>query len=147
MENYLKGVKPLTVAHVIIPHKKININKRLVTEGFEQTSTCKRSTLTSISRRQKRKFKIEKTIDLHGHTKEEAFMALIKFFNICQKEGVRKALVITGGNNLRETTLRKHFKIWIQENFGNYVASCTSANIWHGGQGAFYLTIKHHFCP
>ncbi|MBO7454392.1 MAG: Smr/MutS family protein [Alphaproteobacteria bacterium] len=142
MKNYLKDVKPLTVTHAIITRKKININKKLIVEKSEQILIPKESTLTSISRKQKRKFEYEKTIDLHGYTREKAFMALIRFFNSCQREGVRKVLVITGGNNMRETTIRKHFQIWIREKFGNYVTSCTSANIWHGGQGAFYLTLK-----
>ena len=142
MKNYLKDVKPLIVVHATIPRKKINISKKLITERSEQTLIPKESVLTSISRKQKRKFEYEKTIDLHGYTKEEAFMALIRFFNSSQREGIRKVLVITGGNNMRETTLRKHFQIWIREKFGNYVTSCTPANIWHGGQGAFYLTLK-----
>jgi len=142
MKNYLKGVKPLTVAHAIIPRKKININKKLITERSEQVPISKKSTLNSISRKQRRKFEYERNIDLHGYTREEAFLALMRFFNSCQREGVRKVLVITGGNNMRETTLRKHFQIWVRENFGNYITSCSTANIWHGGQGAFYLTIK-----
>ena len=142
MKNYLKDVKPLTIAHTTIIRKKININKKLIVEKSEQILIPKESTLTSISRKQKRKFEYEKTIDLHGYTREKAFMALIRFFNSCQREGVRKVLVITGGNNMRETTLRKHFQIWIREKFGNYVTSCSPANIWHGGEGAFYVTLK-----
>ncbi|MBO6056409.1 MAG: Smr/MutS family protein [Alphaproteobacteria bacterium] len=142
MKNYLKDVKPLTVAHTTIIQKKINTNKKLITERSEQILISKESTLASMSRKQKRKFEYEKTMDLHGYTREEAFMALVRFFNSCQGEGIRKVLVITGGNNMRETTLRKHFQIWVREKFGNYVTSCSSANIRHGGQGAFYLTLK-----
>ena len=142
MKNYLKDVKPLIVAHAIIPHKKINTTKRLITERFEQTLFPKRSYLTALSRKKKRKFEYERSIDLHGFTREEAFITLIRFFNSCQREGIRKILVITGGNNMRETTIRKHFQIWVRENFGNYITSCTPANIWHGGQGAFYLILK-----
>lgn len=142
MKNYLKDVKPLTTTHAIIPHKKININKKLIVERTEKTFIHKKSILTPISRKQKRHFLTEKTIDLHGYTRETAFIVLIRFFNSCQQNGIRKVLVITGGNNMRETTLRKHFKIWVRENFGNYVSSCTYANIQHGGEGAFYVIIK-----
>ncbi|MCR4624273.1 MAG: Smr/MutS family protein [Alphaproteobacteria bacterium] len=142
MKNYLKDVKPLTAVHTTITQKKINVNKKLITERSEQILISKESTLTSMSRKQKRKFEYGKTIDLHGYTREEAFMALARFFNSCQREGTRKVLVITGGNNMRETTLRKHFQIWVREKFGNYVTSCASANIRHGGQGAFYLILK-----
>ena len=142
MKNYLKDVKPLTVAHATIARKKININKKLIAERSEQILISKESTLTSMSRKQKRKFEYEKNLDLHGYTREEAFLALIRFFNSCQRDGVRKVLVVTGGNNMRETTLRKHFQIWVREKFGNYVTSCSPANIWHGGEGAFYVTLK-----
>lgn len=142
MKNYLKDVKPLTVVHTTITRKKININKKLITKRPEQIFISKESKLTSMSRKQKRKFEYEKNIDLHGYTREKAFIALLRFFNSCQREKIRKVLVITGGNNMRETTLRKYFQIWVREKFGNYVTSCISANIWHGGQGAFYLTLK-----
>jgi len=142
MKNYLKGVKPLTVANTTITRKKINIDKKVIRERSEQILISKESTLTSLSRKQKRKFEYEKTMDLHGYTSEEAFLALIRFFSSCQRNGIRNVLVITGGNNMRETTLRKHFQIWVREKFGNYVTSCSPANIWHGGQGAFYVTLK-----
>ncbi len=146
MKNYLKDVKPLTVAHAIITRKKINIDKKLITEKSDQILITKESTLTSLSRKQKRKFEYEKSMDLHGYTREEAFLALIRFFSSCQQNGIRKVLVITGGNNMRETTLRKHFQIWVREKFGNYVTSYSPANIWHGGQGAFYVTLKKGYC-
>lgn len=142
MKNYLKNVKPLTRSHITIPRKKINIDRKLITERPEQILVSRKSTLTSISRRQKRNFEYEKVLDLHGNTREEAFLALIRFFSSCQCNGIRKVLIITGGNNMRETVLRKHFQIWVREKFGNHITSCTSANIWHGGEGAFYVTLK-----
>ncbi len=141
MEKYLKGVEPLIIKHPIV-ERKANFKKRFVEKNSEREFVSQKSHLTQISRKQKRHFSSEKTIDLHGCTRDQAFLALIRFFNSCQREGVKKALVITGGNNMRETTLRKSFQIWVRENFGNYVSSCTSANIWHGGEGAFYVTIK-----
>ena len=141
MEKYLKDVKPLAIKHPTV-ERKVNLEKRFVEKSPMREFVSQKSYLTQISRKQKRHFSGEKTIDLHGYTKDQAFLALIRFFNSCQREGVKKALVITGGNNMRETTLRKSFQIWVRENFGNYVSSCTSANIWHGGEGAFYVTIK-----
>lgn len=143
LKKYLKDVKPLILKHTIITRKKINpVRKR--ESIFETTEfISEKSDLHEINRKQKRKFIVEKSIDLHGYTKDEAFNALLNFFETCQLFGVKKVLVITGGNALRETTLRKSFQIWIKENFGNYVTSCTSANIWHGGQGAFYVILKN----
>jgi len=143
MKDYLKDVKPLVIKHSIVERKE-NLKKRFVEKNPATNFVSRKSYLIQISRKQKRHFSSERTIDLHGYTKEQAFIALIRFFNSCQREGVRKALVITGGNNMRETTLRKYFQIWVREKFGNYISSCTFANIWHGGEGAFYITIKRN---
>lgn len=142
MKDYFKDVIPLVVKHRVVSYKKSSRDEDLAKESRIREFVSKESYLTPISRKQKRHFSSEKTIDLHGYTRDQAYFALIRFFNACQKDGVKKALVITGGNNMRNTTLRKSFQIWVREKFGNYITSCTSANIWHGGEGAFYVIIK-----
>ncbi len=145
MDRYIKGIIPLTITNKIVPHKKNPKPKVSVSyssnHNFLQIKP-KKSQLTPFGRKEKRKFTSEKSLDLHGYTREEAYIALIRFFESCQNEGVKQALVITGGNDLRNTTIRKSFQIWVKENFGNYISSCTPANIWHGGEGAFYVRIK-----
>lgn len=141
MKDYLKDVIPLDIKHPTVD-RRVPFQKRLVQTDFQKKFVDSESHLMPISRKQKRHFSSERTIDLHGYTREKAFLALIRFFDSCQREGVRKALVITGGNNMRETTLRKSFQIWVREKFGNYVSSCSCANIWHGGEGAFYVILK-----
>lgn len=141
MKDYLKDVKPLDIKHPTVD-RRVPFRKKQVEQNCPKKFVDRESYLTPISRKQKRHFSSEKTIDLHGYTREQAFLALIRFFSSCQREGVRKALVITGGNNMRETTLRKSFQVWVREKFGNYISSCTCANIWHGGEGAFYVILK-----
>ncbi len=144
MKDYLRDVKPLDIKHPTIDRRKSFRKKAInfVKANFSKEFVDLKSYLTPISRKQKRHFSSEKIIDLHGYTREQAFLALIRFFDNCQREGVRKALVITGGNNMRETTLRKFFQVWVREKFGNYISSCTCANTWHGGEGAFYVVLK-----
>ena len=143
MDRDIKGIVPLKGTNKkVMRCKKPFSEKKVVSENASSYISPKKSNLVPISRKERRSFIIEKSIDLHGCTKEEAYLALIKFFNSSQEEGIRKTLVITGGNSLRETTLRKSFQFWIKENFGNYVTSCSPANIWHGGEGAFYVCIK-----
>ncbi len=144
MKDYLKDVKPLNIKHPTVDRRASSREKsvKFIKTNFSKEFVDLKSYLTPISRKQKRHFSSEKIIDLHGYTREQAFLALIRFFNNCQREGVRKTLVITGGNNMRETTLRKSFQVWVREKFGNYVSSCTCANIWHGGEGAFYVILK-----
>lgn len=142
MDRYIKGVTPLTVANKTVLHKKNTTKRIIISDSSDLHLIPKKSQLTPLRRKDKRKFTLEKTLDLHGYNQEEAYIALIKFFKSCQKEGIKQAMVITGGNNIRNTTLRKLFQFWVKENFGNYISSCTFANIWHGGEGAFYICIK-----
>ena len=141
MKDLIKDVKPLAKKHTIIRKRKINYVKREVSIT-EISLLSQKSSLQKLSRKEKRNFTYEKSIDLHGYTRDESFLLLFRFFIQCQSEGVRKVLVITGGNNLRNTTLRKSFQTWVKENFGNFVTSCSPANIHHGGEGAFYLSLK-----
>jgi DNA-nicking Smr family endonuclease len=95
-----------------------------------------------MSRRGHRKFVCEKNIDLHGLTQDEAFRKLLLFFSECQHEKIKKVMVITGGNAMRKTVIRSSFWEWIKNSFGNYIVSCSQADILHGGQGAFYVILK-----
>lgn len=141
MKDFIKDVKPLTVKHTTIGHRKINyLKKKVSIEEIQFVS--QKSFLQKLTRKEKRNFIYEKSIDLHGYTRDESFNILIDFFMRCREENIRKVLVITGGNNLRHTTLRKSFQTWVKESFGNLIRSCTLANIQHGGEGAFYVSLK-----
>lgn len=143
MENYLKGVKPLILKNRTISTSKSNKRFYQMKNNDNMTRfTPMPANLHAISRKNKRKFQNEESIDLHGMTQNEAFVALSNFFQSCIDRNIRKVLVITGGNALRHTVLRVSFQTWVRDYFGNYVVSCAPANIWHGGQGAFYIILK-----
>ena len=145
MEDYLTNVKPLILKNTTIERPKIKRPVVRVSQKSEQNILIERfakATLQPMNRKTKRHFQDERTIDLHGLTVNAAFTALWRFLESCQNDGVKKVLIITGGNALRDTILRKSFQTWVRENFGNYIISCTTANIWHGGQGAFYAILK-----
>ncbi|MDR0632195.1 MAG: Smr/MutS family protein [Holosporaceae bacterium] len=141
MKDLITNVKPITARDTITKTQKMK-------SGFTQKSVnsesfCpKENQLNVMSRKLHRKFTTEKTIDLHGLTQDEAFNVLLNFFIKCQSENVKRVLVITGGNALKKSVIRSSFQKWIKELFGNYVASYSQANIWHGGQGAFYVILK-----
>jgi DNA-nicking Smr family endonuclease len=99
--------------------------------------------LHPMKRKIHRNFSIEKTIDLHGLKKDEAFERLLHFFGKCQLENVKRVMVITGGNPMKKSIIRSSFQKWVKESFGNYIVSCSQAKIQHGGQGAFYLILKN----
>ena len=144
MKDLITGVKLFNVRNPTInikkqkPPSKFFVNEKITIERHIFTE----SRLINFSRKEKRHFMPEKTVDLHGLTRDEAFERLLLFFMQCQKSGVRKALVITGGNNLRNSTLRAAFQKWIRDDFGNFVIKCTVSEIFHGGEGAFYVLIK-----
>ncbi|MBE6447179.1 MAG: hypothetical protein E7015_01690 [Alphaproteobacteria bacterium] len=146
MKDYLTNVKPLSTKHTTIERVKIKRSRATIYYNSNKSEApmrnVQRASLHKMSRKSKRLFQAEKTIDLHGMSTDKAFTALCNFFNYCQTSGINKVLIITGGNELRNTTIRKSFQNWVHESFGNYIISCSMANIWHGGQGAFYATLK-----
>lgn len=146
MDDYTKNVKPLVVKHIIIDQTKNKyIRRNHKKSELYNTFPTMCSKLYPMNRKEKRHFETERKIDLHGMTRNEAFNALLQCFDKCQSDGIKKLLVITGGNLLRNTTLRQSFLIWIKEDFGHYVISYSEANIRHGGQGAFYVILKRKF--
>lgn len=68
--------------------------------------------------------------------------ALSKFLSQCQLEGVRNALIITGGNAMKISILRTSFTRWAKENFSTFITSYSFAKLKDGGQGAFYVIIR-----
>lgn len=140
MEDLVRGVKPLRMKRIKVFLKKVNCVKREV--SVNEPFTPQKSFLQSMNRKKRRSFVYERSIDLHGFSRNRAFLLLLDFFVSCQNEGIRQALVITGGNALRNTVLRKSFRLWVMEDFGGFVASCTPANVEHGGEGAFYVLLK-----
>jgi DNA-nicking Smr family endonuclease len=141
MKDYITNVKPLNSKHVITMRKKSEPKFARKTFSYELFVPIK-SQLHPISRKLHRKFTCEKIIDLHGLTQNEAFRKLLLFFSKCQNEKIKKVIVITGGNVVRKTVIRSSFQEWVKNSFGNYVVSCSSADISHGGQGAFYVILK-----
>jgi DNA-nicking Smr family endonuclease len=141
MKDYVTDVKPINVKHVTIIHKK----SKPIARNFPDSGlfNLAESELHQMSKKNYRKFVAERTIDLHGLTRDEAFEKLLSFFSRCQLENVKKVIVITGGNALKKTVLRASFQEWVKNLFGNYIVSCSQSDIRHGGQGAFYVILKN----
>ncbi|MDR2781706.1 MAG: Smr/MutS family protein [Holosporaceae bacterium] len=142
MKDYITNIKPLNVKHTITSRKKTK-PKLQQNVSNQEPINLKESQLCPISRKLRRKFTAEKIIDLHELTRDEAFCRLIFFFSKCQAENIKKVIVITGGNALKKSILRISFQDWIKNSFGNYIVSCSQADIHHGGEGAFYVILKN----
>tara|TARA_R110002096_G_scaffold205042_2_gene390846 strand:- start:700 stop:1266 length:567 start_codon:yes stop_codon:yes gene_type:complete len=97
---------------------------------------------------------IEARIDLHGMRQVEARAALGRFLNTSKARGLKTVLVITGkgarlsgrARGLGEAepgVLRRVFLDWLSEpDLRPLVTGYAPSNRRHGGDGAFYVTLK-----
>jgi DNA-nicking Smr family endonuclease len=145
MKDYIFDVKLNITKHSIakLPKRKSALtDSRTFFREAKISSRLPSDNFPSMSRRVRRKFTPEKTIDLHGLTVDEAFPVLLGFFAQCQMNGIRKIIVITGGNSMKKSVLRDSFRQWAEDSFGSYIADYSQSDIRHGGQGAFYVLLK-----
>ncbi|MGF1477234.1 MAG: Smr/MutS family protein [Geminicoccaceae bacterium] len=98
---------------------------------------------TGLSRRQRRKVKVDRRIDLHGLTRERARQRLLNFLRDARRERAGTVLVITGVGRDRQGVLKTALPLWLAEpDFRTLVASWSQANRSDGGDGAFYLVLS-----
>lgn len=93
----------------------------------------------------KKKWPIDKTIDLHGMSQNAAHDALVRFFNLARRQEKRTLLVITGKGSRSQGggVLRRLLPLWLAEApFAPHVLAITAARIEDGGDGAFYVRLK-----
>ena len=98
---------------------------------------------------------VEKTIDLHGFSLENANKTIDDFINKCFQKNVTKIIVITGkglrSNNVSNPYVSKNLSIlkysvpeFIESNKNliKMIKEITDAKIEDGGSGAFYIYLK-----
>jgi len=86
---------------------------------------------------------IEARIDLHGFGRFEAEDQLRAFLTACQARGMRAVLVITGQGRMGGGVIRSAFAEWMQSPaLRGVVSGFALAHQRHGGNGAFYVTLK-----
>ncbi len=86
---------------------------------------------------------IEARIDLHGFGRFEAEDQLRAFLLGSQARGLRAVLVITGQGRRGGGVIRASFEEWLHAaSLRGVVSGFSSAGRRHGGEGAFYVTLK-----
>mgnify|MGYP001407300343 FL=1 len=98
---------------------------------------------------------VTKSIDLHGHTLEEANKSIQDFINKSYEDNINKLIVVTGkglhSNNEKNPYVSKELSIlkysipeFIKKNVDlvKKISEIKSANIEDGGDGAFYIYLK-----
>lgn len=85
------------------------------------------------------KLEPEARLDLHGHTQDQAYSALLRFLGRARDSDRRVALVITGKSGVLHDAVPR----WLaQTDFRQYISGIAPAHIRHGGGGAVYITLK-----
>ena len=93
------------------------------------------------------KLRIERTLDLHGYTAEEAKHQLNNFIHECYSRGSRCTLIITGkgvrGNLGVFGVLKRSVPEWLNsQHLRPMILAFIHARQDHGGTGALYVLLK-----
>lgn len=95
--------------------------------------------------------RIEERLDLHGHTQDEAYNALIKFVKSSFENKKRCVLIITGKGRKRSEqeeignrgVLKEMIPIWLNSpELRPYLLMFSYAKTIDGGEGALYVLLK-----
>jgi DNA-nicking Smr family endonuclease len=86
---------------------------------------------------------IERSVDLHGLTQEQAHGHLAHFLAESQRAGLRAVLVVTGKGGPQGGVLRQMVPRWLNEGANRErILAVAPAQPRHGGAGALYLLLR-----
>jgi len=86
---------------------------------------------------------VDARLDLHGHTQDSAYEALVSFIERNRAHGAKTLLVITGKGRAGGGILRARLLDWIEgPEIRPMLAGYAPAHARHGGSGAWYLVLK-----
>jgi DNA-nicking Smr family endonuclease len=86
---------------------------------------------------------IERSVDLHGLTQQQAHRHLAHFLAEAQQAGLRAVLVVTGKGGPEGGVLRQMVPRWLNEGHNrDRVLAVAPAQPRHGGGGALYLLLR-----
>lgn len=86
---------------------------------------------------------VDARLDLHGHTQDSAYDALVSFIERNRAHGAKTLLVITGKGRAGGGVLRARLLDWIEgPEIRPMLAGYAQAHARHGGAGAWYLVLK-----
>lgn len=86
---------------------------------------------------------VEAALDLHGFGRFEAEDQAVAFLYRCQAQGMRAVLIVTGQGRRGGGVIRASIHEWLTgPRLRGVVSGFASAHRRHGGDGAFYVTLK-----
>ena len=112
---------------------------------FDKDAEPAGSTALSEQRERRRRLRRKKpdaSLDLHGKTRDEAWLAMDGFFRLSQQQGLEKLLIIHGkGNHSRgETALKRVVRDYIER--CAFAGESGQADALQGGSGATWVLLK-----
>lgn len=107
------------------------------------------SVTLDVAPKQRRRLQPEKSLDLHGLTKDQAYTHLVRFIEFSFYHQRKVVLVITGKGSLKSVsheepaTLRACLPLWVKASpLNQWVHGLSVARPEHGGEGSFYLVLR-----
>lgn len=139
-----------------IPKETLKDEQRVLQESLEVSlevedlqpgdslSFCRSGIQKSIFKKLKKgQYNVGAELDLHGHTRPEAQVALAKFIQLVREDNIRCVRIIHGkgyGSNNQGPKLKPMVNKWLQQR--NEILAFCSARPSDGGTGAVYVLLK-----
>jgi DNA-nicking Smr family endonuclease len=139
-----------------IPNEMLKDRQRVLVESLEVSlevedlqsgdilSFCRAGIQKNIFKKLKKgQYSIGAELDLHGHTRPEAKIALAKFIQLSRENNIRCIRIIHGkgyGSNNQGPKLKPMVNKWLQQR--NEILAFCSARPIDGGTGAVYVLLK-----
>jgi DNA-nicking Smr family endonuclease len=112
-----------------------------VKEGFRDFAPALKEKLQEKPKVQTGTF--DARLDLHGLTLERAHKKFLEFVYFAIMDDLKKLLVITGKGSGNTGRIREELPKWCSADYlAPLISSCKQAELRHGGEGAFYVTLR-----
>ena len=139
-----------------IPKESIKDEQRVLEESLEigyevddmqpgdSLSFCRPGIQNNVFKKLKKgQFSVDAELDLHGHTRPEAQVALARFIQVSRENNIRCVRIIHGkgyGSSNQGPIIKPLVNKWLQQR--NEILAFCSARPNDGGTGAVYVLLK-----
>ena len=139
-ENYVSNFEKF----LLIPQKKVLSSPKLKKNKMISSENENYSNQSNFFK--KKRFKPDKTLDLHGCTLYSGKILLQKFISDCYEKNIRNLLIITGKGRYNKGALKEEVPKWLSDKFFNkYLVNFYVAPKHFGGEGALLVRIKNRY--
>lgn len=129
----------------ILFYKRICSSNKLNSQNNQNELSLSRFEVNIFDKKNKRNFKAQAVLDLHGYTVSRAMSIVQDFFFENAKQNIRNLLIITGGSEKVNKAIRVNFIDKVHNEFSPLVSMISTASKENGGTGAFYVKLRKNF--